>query len=483
MTNLGRSPRDSYRALLFDYDALLAKSDDECCYNLSEREVALILAQIDYIGWKTRYRPTATQIDREIIDMWKGKLAEKLMVINCGTSLIFRQNPADYCQLQQSLDGGETWETVFDYSLCAGGAGNELYILMQQSINEVNIYRTEIYDGSTTSIDPDAPTDTWDYNGATGGEAALCNAVQAYVQNQMLQYYNKLLIGIGAAAITTGILGWITGGLALVIGGVIVLVAGLAIAAVQEAINDLPAMNAIICRLVDDLNGVATTEGDFWNAVTSLTCANTNECVIRDVLIAGAYKEPNYLYFLALIGEAKREVGAGIDNCPCGDNWCRYFAFATSGDEGWSTVYPSKVAGGVFGVGVGWDSTDFLDTISNPDQATRSIGISTTLSPRTVNGVSFNFDITKGTFDLSGFCVRILINGIQVATRNNLAQPDGTSLFFAWSGSVVGANRITCEIRASKDSASPYAYSGFCRINSVTVTGVGTNPFGSDNCL
>lgn len=30
-----------------------------------------------------------------------------------------RQNPADPCQLQQSLDGGETWSLAFDYTLCS----------------------------------------------------------------------------------------------------------------------------------------------------------------------------------------------------------------------------------------------------------------------------------------------------------------------------------------------------------------------------
>lgn len=79
MTNLQRSPRQTYKALLFDYDQLLSKSDDESCYSLSEREVNLILAQLDYIGWKTRYRPTSTEIDRNVIDMWKGNLAQKLI--------------------------------------------------------------------------------------------------------------------------------------------------------------------------------------------------------------------------------------------------------------------------------------------------------------------------------------------------------------------------------------------------------------------
>ena len=45
---------------------------------------------------------------------------------NCGVTTMFmlRQNPSDSCELQQSLDGGQTWSTAFDFSLCdIGGAG------------------------------------------------------------------------------------------------------------------------------------------------------------------------------------------------------------------------------------------------------------------------------------------------------------------------------------------------------------------------
>lgn len=106
--NLARSPRQTYRALLFDYDELVAKSDDECCYSLSEREVQLILAQLDYITWKTRYRPTHSEISREVIDNWQGNLARKLMSGCCpddGTLGRFGEDG----QWEISTDGGETW--------------------------------------------------------------------------------------------------------------------------------------------------------------------------------------------------------------------------------------------------------------------------------------------------------------------------------------------------------------------------------------
>jgi hypothetical protein len=101
-------PKSTYKALLWDYDYLLTKSDDECSYCLSEREVQILLAQIDYIGWKTRYKPTSTEIDQDTIDAWSGNLARKLMSGCCGENtdqIRYLENGT----LQVSTDGGETW--------------------------------------------------------------------------------------------------------------------------------------------------------------------------------------------------------------------------------------------------------------------------------------------------------------------------------------------------------------------------------------
>ena len=73
------NPRDTYKALLLDYDALLAASDAECCFSLSEREIQMLLAFVEYIGWKTRYIATETEIDQQLILRWQGNLARKLM--------------------------------------------------------------------------------------------------------------------------------------------------------------------------------------------------------------------------------------------------------------------------------------------------------------------------------------------------------------------------------------------------------------------
>jgi len=101
------NPKATYKAQLLDYDALLLASDEECSYCLSEREIQMLLAFVDYIPWKTRYIATETEIDTELIRQWGANLARKLMSGCCGDNQTHRFSPAGV--YQSSDDGGLTW--------------------------------------------------------------------------------------------------------------------------------------------------------------------------------------------------------------------------------------------------------------------------------------------------------------------------------------------------------------------------------------
>jgi len=101
------NPKATYKAQLLNYDALLAASDNECSYCLSDREVQILLAFTDYIGWKTRYISTPTEIDSELISRWAATLARKLMSGCCGDGELHRFTPEGI--YESSSDGGATW--------------------------------------------------------------------------------------------------------------------------------------------------------------------------------------------------------------------------------------------------------------------------------------------------------------------------------------------------------------------------------------
>ena len=59
-----------------------ADDSEPCLYRLTDRDVQLILAQVDTIAWKTRYlNPDNTfpDVDQSVIDAWKGALTEHVM--------------------------------------------------------------------------------------------------------------------------------------------------------------------------------------------------------------------------------------------------------------------------------------------------------------------------------------------------------------------------------------------------------------------
>lgn len=101
------NPKATYKAQLLNYDTLLLASDNECTYCLSEREVQMLLAFVDYIGWKTRYISTETEIDTVLIGHWSSNLARKLMSGCCGDNELHRFTPTGI--YQSSQDGGITW--------------------------------------------------------------------------------------------------------------------------------------------------------------------------------------------------------------------------------------------------------------------------------------------------------------------------------------------------------------------------------------
>lgn len=106
--NLPRAPRGSYKAFLLDYDSLLNYTDEECSYCLSEREIQMLLGIIDPIAWATRYKPTHTDIDKNLIETWRDNLARKLMSGCCPDPITNRRYGEDGI-LEVSYDGGITW--------------------------------------------------------------------------------------------------------------------------------------------------------------------------------------------------------------------------------------------------------------------------------------------------------------------------------------------------------------------------------------
>lgn len=245
--------------------------------------------------------------------------------VECGdVTLLLRQNPEDPCQLEQSTNGGSSWSLAFDYGLCFPTdrvTVGEYQAEQQRHILE-NQRLLELYDGSTTSVDPDAPTTDFDW-GDDLGEEALCTAVWAWVRKVVYDTFVQLAILAGIAGLIGGF-GWLAGLPGIILGAIVSLVAGLSAAVAQAAFSDLEAQRLIACQLVEALKGVAITKANWTAAIAALTSATTNQGTVVGELKANSTTDSHWVYFLKLLGASRRYVEAGKTDCPCQDE-CEFF--------------------------------------------------------------------------------------------------------------------------------------------------------------
>lgn len=95
--------------LQVDYDFVLSRSDEECCFSLSRKEVAMLLSSTEYFAWPTRwFSEENTPIDSEIIQTLKDTLEYKLMSGCCPDEGIIHRYTSEGIY-ESSNDGGANW--------------------------------------------------------------------------------------------------------------------------------------------------------------------------------------------------------------------------------------------------------------------------------------------------------------------------------------------------------------------------------------
>jgi len=476
MSSLPRSPsRGSWRGQSFNYDVMIGDPVTEELYALTFAQRRVLLAAAEILGWATRwYSDAETPIDRVLVREFCDDIIFRLMTPVTGGDMSFqlRQSPADNCLLEQSLDGGQTWITAFDYTLCLDNSARDYADREAQRVANNDRWDT-LYDGTPQSIHQDCPSV---YDQGTGGDLALCAAVKAYVDAQVLDTLNKYRIAAGLAAAGTGLLGSVSI-IGLIPGGAVLFIIVLALADVEAAAADRVALNNVICNLKDALEGQAVTPASFQTAISGLTGNNHNEDTIIYILQGNAATEINYLYFLDLLGEAQNPAEAGVLDCPCGD-WCYEFDFSTEGVQGWAGElgYTPTIQSGVGMVG-----TDFVNNTGTSPIGVRSASVSRQFTPSMIKSVTMIYSLVKGSLDpASSPTIGMIIDGSTVISQ---AAGNGTDVSAGWSvTNAVDTSEIIVTVRSSRDPSSPYSYSGSCSIKKVIVTGTGVCPFGDSNC-
>jgi len=284
-----------FKAIAMDYAYYLTLSDEGSLYCLTDRQIYILLAQLDYVGWLTRWYNTE-DITQTTVGFIRSEL--ELALLSCvDVSIIVEQ-----------------------------GKQNLTRNVQQQQIESQRLrddYQDE-YTGDPTSINPDAPTTDF---GASGDRLdALCSALMAYVyQAANAQVQAIVASDIAAYALLAGAAVLLIPGLNLFFlagaslallagGGLIGVTTGTAIA----ALTDTDALNNVVCYMRDTLKAQSVSEANFAAVLNTYPFTpGSHEAIICDFL--KGQLGPNYLGMLDMLGQGYAGTTGGdpLPTCPC----------------------------------------------------------------------------------------------------------------------------------------------------------------------
>ena len=273
--------------------------------------------------------------DIDLAEQRTFELYERLRNIStCGGDMArLRQNPENKCQLEQSFDGGITWELAFDFSLCKDPTIRKLYISSNYTASLSIISTAEtVFNtwGDTTNI-TEINTQITTIYGGEDSEPNLCYAVlqlvlsqieEATIQRQEQGSAEYIIAAAGTAAIGAILFAFAPpvaaafavafGGLAIAIG-----IGELIHYEVDEIKNaDIQSIiNAIYCQLKD----ASTAYVDMALEATAPALSGIEQVLYQR--IANAFNAPPsndklrfWQAWLNLLGESRR-IGKEGDLC------------------------------------------------------------------------------------------------------------------------------------------------------------------------
>lgn len=266
---------------------------------------------------------------RDAAEYWRTLLHDYLNM-GCKNEMYeLRDNPDDPCEVQQRHALTEAWVQAFRKDNCADVSSIEYTIYIQnQTIIQNEIYNR--YDGvNPDSVHPDVPTDNYDGDGSDDRKTALCMALQSWVAGIASDFSVKGKVSLGLAAALVGF-GWlIAGPLGAAVGAVVGTALGLVSIEAINAAEDPSAINDVVCCMKGNLEGASINFAVWQNALTGCGFSGgSNSQILTDVVTAELASEKNWTVFLDALGRTWDLAQAGVDTCPCEDNWSYAFMSA-----------------------------------------------------------------------------------------------------------------------------------------------------------
>ena len=273
--------KHKWKPILMDWDALaLMEDDNECVVCLSTRERAILKGLLTTAYWTTRWENLGET--EKVLGERMARLDSRLS----GCASI----------------GNDTWY---------------LYWQMNLAFQRINIIN---WDGSTTSINENAPVDEWNQDEDYDGNTALCMGVQDVVAAMAAMILNDMYWrNEGIRKPFFDILQLVSDiiGLGFTYDGT--LKPGHEWEVLKEAFQDEEAIRKIVCCITDNLKGEAVTKAVL--ATSGAGCgfgSGTNEWYVIQYIRRELDTDETYYAFLDAIGNAYTRVTVlNLNECPC----------------------------------------------------------------------------------------------------------------------------------------------------------------------
>lgn len=287
-----------WRAITVNWDILAQNSLTETkLYCLTDFQAAWLLSMTEYMRWSTRWENCpCTQNDLEAL---KAEMDFNLM--SCIDFQPFQMQYL-YDSAQQNLIG--------DY--------------------------TDSWDGSLpSSVNPDAPDDFFNGDDSDERNDALCTALTLWAYSYALNWLQKASVILNLAFAASEVVAFmIPVGGQIAVQAISDLVAPLQ--AQFDALQNLGALDGVICDWRDALDGVAINISNWSSAVAGLSyTSETDQWYIQQLFENDSQLLGNFLSFVNSLGQGFELANIGVSICACVDPIEIIYDF-TVDNQGWS---------------------------------------------------------------------------------------------------------------------------------------------------
>lgn len=429
------------------------------------------------------------------VQAWNDLVHQFVIAGECENMIILRQNPLDDCLLEQSHDGGQTWTTAFNYSLCKPKMS---YTEINNSYTEATTTYNDIfnrYDGTAESLMP--------FAGATDepvrNSLCLCchifiSAVSDMVVTLKKQADSEGDANLNSVAAALGAGSAVAGGVAGLASGAAVsaalvaaapwLAVGLAAGAlsmiVAQAFNntdlsiyeDQAAWDELACIVYQGLKDRPINQTVFSASISSGTPESANALELQSQIQPFFDSLELYLIFLDAWAKA-REIfllEPDVWECPCADeeepplpgwDWEYTYNFMTSAG-GWQN-YANGLTQAAYVFGCGFRARTASSTGCNIESVA---GVTATITEIAVTFSRQDYVLPAATASIS------FIVGDQTIV---MYQGQATVQDWTHAGNYTTNGQRLYIFAGTGNSSVPLSQT-LC-IQSVTIRGTGVNPF------